>query len=403
MNTESEVEMETEMNGEEDPRNDSLTNRLVLGLAAHPLSSCNPPPPELPDLLDSLIASEERLTYQLILIQKVGSGFVRRIRDLKNRVQRVRAAKADLERGGQTPDANVASKLSKDRRILEAQELVLQKMCLQIAFILETFTVKIRQMTNSTIKAHRDIFDEFLGQRHSHPGIQVADSTKLLCTPDCEWYQKHGPYEWSKKPYTNLWWEEMNNTDWDWLRIKEHIAAAVTAGGGQIIAMFEQLQANSQKFVPSWFWNEDFETWTMHADMESVKNTEGHLEDKVVVKVRFNKSVAMIQQETVNKLKEMEKAQNKQENAAAKSSVPSLAGTTVEIDKIGETVIDQDLVFDAWSPSLAGLERGGPPKVRWLVWWGFERWHSEALQKRFGPAVNAQNRVGGVQTTATRS
>lgn len=182
----------------------------------------------------------------------------------------------------------------------------------------------------------------------------------------------------------------MNHTDWDWLRIKEHISAAVTVGGGKVTAMYEMLQANAQKFVPSWFWSEDFENWTMHGDVESVKNKEGVVERKVVVKVRFNKSGPAIQRETVEKLKEMNKIQKQQGNGGVEISQQLIDSTAAEVEKIGETIIDENLVFDAMA-SMTGVDRGGgPQQVRWLTWWGFEGWHAEAVQKRAARQAGAQ-------------
>lgn len=367
----------------------SLTDRLVLELAAHPLSSCNPPPRELPDLLDSLIASESRLEGQVTVIDKLAIGLSRRIEDLRKRLQKLRAENLHFKTNTNTMNLATDSESVNKRRIFEAQERVLQRMCLQIAFIHHTFVQKIRVMTISIIKAHRDIFDEFLGEKHNHAGIQIANSSTLSCTPDCDWYQEHGPFEWSKKPYSNGWWKEMNHTDWDWLRMKEHFAETVTTSGGRIIAMFEMLQGNSMKFVPSWFWADDFETWTLHGRVESVKNTEGRVERQVVIKVRFNKTPAMIEHETVKKLNELKKTQAEQQKAGASDTSQPTDGITIEIGKVGEMIIDETFAFNGLA-SKPGLDGQGPQRIRWLVWWGFEKWYAEHFSKRV-PKTKATN------------
>lgn len=379
------MQTDTEIDLEDNNSDDGVTRRIVQALAAHPLSSCNPPPRELPDLLDSLIANDSRLREQAVRIEKVGEGLTRRIVNLKQRVQQLQAANAHLKKDVQTADPNKASEVSKERRLFETQERVLQTMCLQTAFIHYTFLHKIKGMTLSTLKSQNDILNEFLGQRHAHPGIGIADSTKMLCVPGCEWYQKHGPYEWSKKPYTNSWWEEMNHTDWDWLRIKEHISTAVSVGGGKAIATYDTMQANSMKFIPSWFWAEDFETWTLHGETETVENTEGDPEDKIVIKVRFNKSTAQIQQETANRTKETNKARTGKGDAETDSNHPSTSDGTISIDKVGETVIDERFVFDGIA-SMAGGDKGGSQQIRWLVWWGYEKWHTALVQRRMRKA-----------------
>lgn len=357
---------------QEDNEN-AIANRLILGLAAHPLSSCNPPPPELPDLLDSLIASEARLEEQIAAIEHAGKGLVRRINDVQFRVQRLRAANSHLKSNLEEGDKDAQSERLVQRRIFEAKERVFSKMWIQIIFVHFMFTQKIRGMTISTIKAHRDIFAEFLGERHNHPGIQVANSLTLSCAPGCDWYQKHGPYEWSKKPYSNAWLEEMNNTDWDWLRIKEHIAAAIEVGGGKVISMFQMLQSNSVRFIPGWFWAENFETWTLHGEVEPISSSEGKVENQVTVKVRFNKSAATIQQEKAKKLCEMIKGGF---HDPASSDDP-----VIEIDEVGEMTIDQSFVFDGIASKMAPNGRG-QEDVRWLIWWGYEKWYATTMKSR---------------------
>lgn len=351
---------------------DAVANRLVLGLAAHPLNSCNPPPPELPDLLDALIASEARLEEQVSLIEHVDKGLARRIQDLQKRVHQLRVANSQARVEVSTTGTGPNVELLNKRRMFEAQDRVLLKMCAQVIFIHATFTQKIRGMAISAIRAHRDIFAEFLGERHNHPGIQVANSSTLSCAPGCNWYQKHGPYEWSRKPYSNSWWEEMNNTDWDWVRMKEHFAAAITIAGGKVMALYQLLQANSMRFVPSWFWSEEFESWTMHADMENIENVKGDREHKVVIKVRYNKPAAAIERERAQKLDEMKKS-GMQEPTQPTDTI------MVDIDPVGETIIDQNLVFDGLATKSTSSQHS-QENVRWLLWWGFEKWHAELVK-----------------------
>lgn len=376
--------MSTDSNNE--GSEDGWVNQLVLGLAAHPLSSCNPPPPELPDLLDSLIASEARLEEQVAVIDNVGRGLVRRIDNIKKRVCQLREANSYLKADLNATEDKDSNELLTQRQIYEAKERVLSKMWLQVMFIYTMFSQKVRGMTISTIKAHRDIFAGFLGERHNHPGIQVADSSKLSCAPGCDWYQKHGPYEWSKKPYSNAWLEEMNNTDWDWLRIKDHLTSAITVGGGKAIAVYQMLQANSTHHIPCWFWSEDFDTWTLHGEVERPEKSETGGEHQVIIKVRYNKSQATMKQEKVRKLNEMIKAGLHDPTQATEDPV-------VEIEKVGEMIIDKTFVFDGMA-SKATPNGHGQVNVRWLVWWGFEKWHAELMKARSGnQTIDAQYTV----------
>lgn len=351
---------------------------IVLALAAHPLNSCNPPPREMPDLFDSVIASEARLNLLIAKYDKVACEIDQRLANIKERLQQLRAKNGHCTKTHVQGEREIGP--SRKHLIFQAEERVLRKMYLQLAFLHYNFATKFRRLAVMTVQAHHDLFDEFLGQKHDHAGIEVANATKLSCATNCSWYQKHGPYEWSKKPYSDQWWEEMNHTDWDWIRIKDHIVAAVSVGSARLFAMYDTLHATARKFVPSWIWAEDFRTWTIHGDVESFRNIEGRTEQKIVIKARFNKSTAAMEQEKAKKLDEIKKMRLARGEVDGQELKQSLDKIVVDVDKIAEMVIDQGLVFDGMG-QVPGSKGQGPQSARWLVWWGFEKWCSENYGK----------------------
>lgn len=351
-------------------------DHIMARLAAHPLNSCNPPPPEMPDLFDSLIASEGRLKIHITKCNSMSNKTSKRVEDLSQRLRILRAKNTHFKTEIWNKSHKGTAK-SPAQVKFEIEEQILQKMATQIAFVHYIFMNKIRAAALSTLKAHRDIFTEFLGERHDHQGIEVANSLELSCTLDCDWYQKHGPYEWSKKPYSNSWQQEMNQTDWDWVRIKEHITAAITVGGGKVAAMYDTFYANTMKFIPPWFWADNFDTWTIQGELQDGVNDKGEHERKPVGRVRFIKSSAMIEQE---KTKILEVAKNYQGEKSADDN------TSTDIKKTGETFLDIRYVFDseARMPGPGGQVRF----VRWMKWWGIEKWYTEFFNKE-----NVQNRL----------
>lgn len=222
------------------------------------------------------------------------------------------------------------------------------------------------------MKAHKDIFDALLGDRHDHRGIEVASSRHLQCTPGCNWYVEHGPYEWTKRPYTSQWWEEMNDTDWDWVRMRQHITDVLANARGKAIVVANIFLSNAQIYVPFWFWYEKYETWSPWIQVLPVQNEDSVAEEKVVCQIRFEKTKAIIEEERLRKLEQLRQDRGEEEDTAGAGT---LDDTVVEVDAVGKQEIDPAVVFDgdAYLPDFNN--RTQPTSIgSWLDWWGYQKW-----------------------------
>ncbi|KAK5949646.1 hypothetical protein OHC33_009243 [Knufia fluminis] len=341
----------------------------ALQLAAHPLSSVNPPPPDLPDLLDKLIASDAELRKKWTVCDQIVTKLLKRVPNIKQKLEGLRQAhphyRTDVAR-------SKPGRRTKQRKCFEACEQLYQRMFMQTSFMHYCLTRKTKPLLQQHMKAHKDIFDALLGGRHDHRGIELANSRRLQCAPACNWYAEHGPYEWTMQPYTNQWWEAMNNTQWDWVRMRQHIADTMTNAQTKGIVVADIFLSNAQKYVPFWFWYEKYESWFPRVDIIRIQNENDVEEEKFVCKVLFEKTEAIMEKERLWKIEQLRQVRSEQEEANEESATTD---AHVEVDPLGERDLDLAVVFDgnAYSPDF---NNGAQPTSMgsWLNWWGFEKW-----------------------------
>lgn len=308
----------------------SSVGSLVLELAAHPLSSTNPPPPDLPDLLDRVIASEAEMRRKWVVCDQLANKLVKRVGNVKQRLDVLRQAypqyrtdMTQLKRGPET----------KDRMCFLACEELYQRMFMQTSFMHNCLTRNIKTLLQRQMKAHKGIFDALLGDRHDHRGIEVANSRTLQCASGCDWYAKNGPYEWTRRPA-------------------------------------DMFLSNARTHVPIWFWYEKYETWSPFIEVRRVQTESGPSEEKVVCKIRFEKTKAIMEKEQLYKREQLRQKRSEHDCAAEKGILDL---SIVEINTVGEQDIDPAVVFDgdACSP---GFNNGVQPTSvgSWLNVLGYQ-------------------------------
>jgi len=347
----------------------SSVGSLVLELAAHPLSSTNPPPQDLPDLLDRVIASEAEMRRKWVVCDQLANKLVKRVGNVKQRLDVLRQAypqyrtdMTQLDRGPKT----------KDRTCFLACEELYQRMFMQTSFMHNCLTRNIKILLQRQMKAHKDIFDALLGDRHDHRGIEVANSRTLRCASGCDWYAKNGPYEWTRRPYTNQWWEQMNDTNWDWVRMRQHIAETIADARGKAVLIADTFLSNARTHVPIWFWYEKYETWSPFIEVRRVQTESGPPEEKVVCKVRFEKTKAIMEKEQLYKREQLRQKRSEHDCAAEKGNLDL---SVVETNAVGEQDIDPAVVFDGDAYS-SGFNNGDQPTSfgSWLDCLGYQDW-----------------------------
>lgn len=347
----------------------SSVDSLVLELAAHPLSSPNPPPQDLPDLLDGVITSEAELRRKWVICDQLANKLVKRVVNVKQRLQTLRQAYPQYRTNMTQPKRGPKTK---DRMCFQACEELYQRMFMQTSFMHNCLTRNLKVLLRRQMKAHKDIFDALLGGRHDHYGIEVANSRTSHCAPGCNWYAEHGPYEWTKQPYTNQWWEEMNDTNWDWVRMRQQISDTIANARDNALLVADMFLSNARTHVPVWFWYEKYEIWSPFIELRRMQNENGSLEEKVVCKIRFEKTKAIMEKERLYKREQMRQERSKQDGAAGEGTMND---SVVEINAVGEQDIDPAVVFDgdAYSPDF---NNGAQPTSigSWLGCLGYQKW-----------------------------
>ena len=222
------------------------------------------------------------------------------------------------------------------------------------------------------------MFDVMLGARHDHPGIEVANSDTLHCIDNCDWYSHHGPYEWSKQPYTDAWWAEMNDTDWDWLRVREYADKLVEDAKKKPIAAVNNLSAHIRQFVPFWFFQKDANAWKLQGK-ENMWEEDGHQHSTFYIIVAYRKPEEMIQAEREQLL---EQSKQQQEEGTGDGESQCVDGKT-EVDPIGVNIIEPSIVFDG-EATRPDWENGGELRGigSWLHYWGIESWIEKHTSKK---------------------
>jgi len=348
--------------------NDASTDSVLLELAAHPLSSINPPPRDLPDLLDCLIASDSHLREKLHLCDKMKH-------DLGNQTRLIRKRAEDFDNANRhlinrVPLSSLTSKNS-EYMIPSAHSFLLCHMVWQLSFLVSKFAVDFKDHLEQLSTAHKHIFGEFLGERHDHPGIEIADSTSMTCSDSCDWYFCNGPYEWSKKPYTKEWWKELNDTDWDWIRVREHIKNTI-AETRKAIMNLDMFHGNIVKFLPPWVWYDDPNTWGVKGEIVNVEGINGERKGEVKLRIWFEKTDQMRTNERIaaeNKQRQQWVAEGMHQSEAATKPV------NIEINAIAIQLIDEKAIFDGQAMTPDWDNGGKHCRVgSWMNWWGFGQW-----------------------------
>ncbi|KAK5101084.1 hypothetical protein LTS08_004690 [Lithohypha guttulata] len=339
------------MNDTDDEDNTFSLAENVLDAAIHPLSSVNPPPIDLPDLLDSLIDSESKLVGKIELCDQLADGLARRILHIRNKLERLQRRYPEW-RSKVNPYADGVPRKNKSKMqvAFEQQEVVFSRMLMQLNFL------------------HFCLFTRFLGERHSHPGIEIANSRHLHCVDGCEWYLLHGPYEWSEQPYGKLWQAEMNHTNWDWVAVRKHINDLIENSRAKASDNVDLLHSHLLKFVPFWFWVEDYESWTLQAKISARADEQGRKLERITTVVRYQKSTGQLEQE-------LERArtvvQQKKEQTGEECTTPTID----DIDPFGVQDLHPHIVFDG-KVFIREWAEGAEAKVidSWLDYWGFQQW-----------------------------
>ena len=380
----------------EDEASDTLSeDSLVLELAAHPLSSPNPPPQDLPDLSDELITSEAEVRRRWVMCDQLVHKLAKRVINVKKRLELLRQAYPQY-----CTDAMKAKKGWKTNPHLCfcACEEMYQRMFMQANFMHYCLTRRIKPLLQQHLKAHKNVFDALLGDRHDHRGIDVADSKTLQCGPDCNWYIEHGPYEWTKRPYTHEWWKEMNGTNWDWVSMRQHITEVTTEARDNGIVKADMLVSNARKYVPVWFWYEKFQTWSPHVEVLRVQNENGSMEEKVGCKIRFDKTEVMMKKEREYKL-DQAKHQGGVRDSTGKEGTEDESG--VEVSAVGEWNIDPAVVFDGHAYSPDDGNGGQLTSIgSWLGCLGYQQWsdsYFDSASQR--PSALAESKGAVASTT----
>lgn len=351
----------------------SSWDATVLELAGHPLSSINPSPEDLPDLLDKAITNETELRKRLERCETTSECLGRQIISLKERLDNTRG---ELSRRSEAANGyRVRNPKRQSRSALEAHDTVLTRMLFQTVFMQHCLSETFRGLLQHHIKSHKEIFDTFLGERHDHPGIEIASSEFLYCVEGCDWYFIHGPYEWTKKPYSNVWREEMNSTDWDWFRVRQHIEEVLEDTKSKALDVVDLFHAHVKRFVPYWFHAESLQSWTLLSGVQKVRDPSGLVKVKNVVVARFSKSESAIKEEKHRKLEELNKGRMTKEGLTGAITVED---TDVAVDPVGMQLIDPNIVFDGIA-SAPDWDDGAHPKSlgSWLNYWGYHGWHQK--------------------------
>ena len=222
----------------------------------------------------------------------------------------------------------------------------------------EKLPAKIR----GSVRAHVEIFDELLGKRHNHVGIEVANSGHAYCVDGCRWYFEKGPFEWSKRAYSDAWWAEMNGTEWDWVRMRTYIEDVVRDGerGDGGVEMFE---THLRRFVPRWFW--ESEEWEMCPKIRIVKGEDGRKRTRLACWIRYRKSEGEVIEERDKLMKAMGREGGDED---------------VKIEPFGTYVMLVNDVFDAEAYVHDWEEAELKSIGKWLSYWGFEAYKAGEAQ-----------------------
>ncbi|KAJ9663810.1 hypothetical protein H2198_000570 [Neophaeococcomyces mojaviensis] len=383
------------MDPDNDNKSDNSADSVLLELAAHPLNSINPPPRDLPDLLDSLLLSEIRAKAKIDLCNQMTGDLVKQAGLIRRRSDDLLAANSHFE--SKTKLSEISSK-NKEYRFFRLHSFLLKHMMLQFAFLISKFDGGFKKHLEGLITAHNHLFKEFFGQRHHHPGIELADSKAMTCTDGCDWYFHNGPYEWTKKPYTNQWWNEMNGTDWDWIRVREHIKNTI-AETRKAIMNLDMFYGNVEKFLPAWVWYDNLTTWIVEEETENIEGDNAETNEEMRLMIRYVKTDEAITAERITAERRQRQhwvQEGMDQNEAARKPVD------IAIDHIGVQAISEKVVFDGEAITPDWNNGGKHCKVgSWLNWWGFRHWFDDFKAEQAKQAATSSSATIGIDSRNT--
>lgn len=333
-------------------------------VAANPLNSLNPPPRDLPDLIDKLLSSDAALSSRIEGCNQVAYKLRDRLFDLRDRRENLRQRfpqwRSDNPQKLQGPK-------DKHRLAFESQEAIFTRMISQVDFLSNFTLARLPLRLMSQRSACEHVFAVFLGDHHDHRGIEIANSAHLHCVDGCRWYFEHGPYEWSKKPFSNQWWAEMNHTDWDWVKVRKHIEDLVTSINSTHVRAADDFQHHFRKFMPAWFWEGEINRWGLRTRFRVTEDRQGAKRIQTNVFIVYSKT----QYEEQRELAQVVAAMIKQREQEGVENPSDFDTRFIPIQPVGTCDIDNKSVFDGvitvddWDLAVS------VPQESWLKHWGY--------------------------------
>lgn len=355
---------------------ESSADPILLEVAANPLNSLNPPPPDLPDLLDSLISSDAVLQNKLRHCRGAAEEISSRVEDVQTRLRTLRSK---FPRYSSDNPYRIEELNNKTYIAFKLQERIYDRMLKQVAFLFHVAHEQLPETIQNLRIQHQHIFNEFLGRQHNHPGIEIANSDHLHCVDGCGWYFEHGPFEFSKKPYSNEWWADMNQTVWDWVKLREHIEELIKTASqsvNEVDLFIEQLR----KQVPKWFWAGGTHKWSLTTNFRKGQDADGITRIQVNGLALYPKTEKEMEEEHSQKLQVLVQ---KLQAEGRPVDQESIAAKQIVIDPTGNAFINDQFVFDGKLEVVDWNKARNVSKGSWLAHWGYIEWLTDFLANQY--------------------
>lgn len=339
-------------------------------IAANPLNSLNPPPKDLPDLLDGLLVSDSGLHNKLQCCANLSEEIGNRVADLQRRLENLRSK---FPQWRSDEPQQVEGPRDKHRLAFGVQEAIYVRMLSQISFLYHVAHRQLPHVITEQRKQVKHIFDAFLGDLHDHHGIEIANSAHLHCVEGCRWYFESGPYEWTKKPYSHEWWAEMNHTNWDWVKMRKHIEDLMKNTASKQIRAVNDFETHIRRFVPPWFWRGETHRWGLQSRFRIIEK-EGVKKVHMNVFVSYQKTEQEMEQEHAKRLAVLVQQQREQEGVENETSIDTYS---IVIEPMGAVNVNNNTIFDDELFVADWEQAASTPKGSWLKYWGYDTWLSK--------------------------
>lgn len=330
----------------------------------------NPPPENLPDLLDELILSEEALVAKIELCDKLAHDLIPRTKFVKNKLEVLRSKHPEWL---SKPNLNGEYDETEEDKVqvaLRQQVMFLSRVLIQLQFLHFLLSQKWRDSAVTSVEQHRRLLDAFLGERRAHPGIEVANARLQHCVEGCPFYYLNGSHEWTKKPYSQGWVDDMTSSDWSWPTVQREIEGLVRSGRAEISPTIDLLYAHLKRMLPYWFWSNNPQPWSLIARVSNKMGADDGIFQKVHTLVRCKKPPGMIEKERVARL-----AQMQQEQAAKGEPEESAVDAAIVIDPEAVHEVDPGAGLDGKALIRDWNDGAKEKQLRsWLDYWGFQDW-----------------------------